>query len=423
MTKETWKSLKSIAIVIAVAGATWLVERRGWFDSLEGAAFDFQHRLAISNLPELSENIVVVDIDDDSYERCFKNSSPLNPQSVMELVKNVSGSQDKSGNASSKPVVVGVDILTESQEYASYLNDKKVEAPVIWAVDTLKKTHENEIVYEPRFVLGRKVAGEVPNAGMGELRWGPPVYPQEGDSHVRRYPRSFVFSRPTSGEVLSDSYRVRTWARAVSETYRKEKKNGEQQLEREPEMVFLTHRKRAGWIPASAFLKGCSPESHEHSATARKETGLGEQISKDAVKDKIVLIGGTFGGKDEHLSAVDQISGIALNAAAVKAELSNDFVREVPRWLFFIGDIALGFILLLWDHAYPSKTVRGKFTKVGAVAFILFCISWKMMDIGLIWLSWSGFLLGMLIVLMVELNVENPKMNEHEDKHESTPES
>ena len=136
---------------------------------------------------------------------------------------------------------------------------------------------------------------------------------------------------------------------------------------------------------------------------------------------EIVLIGGTFRRKDEYIGPAGEISGIALNAAAIEAELSGDLLHEQPRLRIFCLDVLVGVILLLFEFSFPAKTVRDKFIHVAIASFILFLLSAGFMYLNYLWLGWNGLLLAMLIVLIVELNVENPKMNEH--KHAPTPES
>ena len=122
-----------VAIAVTVAGLTWFLEHKGWFDSLEGVAFDFQHNLWSPGSGESSAKIVVVDIDDISYGSCFGGTSPLNEETVLDLVRNV---RSVSGPG---PKVIGVDLLTESAKYSDLYSHSEFDpcadnrAQVIWA--------------------------------------------------------------------------------------------------------------------------------------------------------------------------------------------------------------------------------------------------------------------------------------------------
>ena len=395
---------RSVAIIIAAASLTWFLENRGWFDSLEGVAFDFLHsKVTPGSEKETSDKIILVDIDEDSYTACFKGAPLLEEEKVLELVKAVS---------SHKPLVVGIDLLTESKKYADlYLNkfnDLRDSSPMkIWAVDTFKNGDESghEQLYKPTYVLGFNVRA------TPDLKWGPPVFPQEGDTHVRRYPRKFTVSTGSSEPLVK-----KTWARAVAEEYHRLKGG---KLDNSLEQVFLKHQKKFRWISARRFLGSCRAPKEAGLQTENQSAGLGEKLTLNdqdlsiVLEKNIVLIGGTFHRKDEHVGPTGEISGIALNAAAVEAELSGDLLREWPRWGLFFLDVLVGVILLLFEFSSPAKTVRDKFIHVVIAAIVLFLISAGLMYFNILWLGWNGLLLGMLIVLMVELNVENPKIKVH----------
>ena len=132
---------RSVAIIIASASLTWFLEYRGWFDSLEGVAFDFLHSMVTPGQEkEISDKIIIVDIDEDSYTACFDGVPPLKAETLLRLVEKVS---------SYKPLVIGIDVLTESKEYAELYLDKnkfnhlqESSPSKVWAVDTFKKSDE-----------------------------------------------------------------------------------------------------------------------------------------------------------------------------------------------------------------------------------------------------------------------------------------
>ncbi len=387
-------------LAISSALLMWVLENRGWFDSLEGVAFDFLHGITAKGTGTTSDEVVVVDINDDSFKACFNGVSPLSESSVLALVRAV---------ASYGPAVIGVDILTESSRYAQlYLGSQfgmeKDTTPVIWAAGLIKQDGESAVYVASR-VLGFNVKALPPG-----LQWAPPVFPQEGDSRVRRFPRTFR---------LESEPNTQTLAHKLANTY----KHHEGAAEEDEELVFLALRKKARWIPARSLMPNCPAAEHESHEVEASTTGLGPRLpfekenGRSLLSGKIVLIGGTFQHKDDHLSSAGEISGIALNAAAVQAEISGSFLHEVPRKWLFVMDVMLGLLLLGVETIWPARTVRGKFVHICLASLGLLLLSALLMYTHVLWLSWSGLAVAMAVVFLAEVNVENPKLEEHEKGH------
>ena len=395
---------KGTGLVVSSALLMWMLENRGWFDSLEGVAFDFLHGItAMGTGKNTSDEVVVVDIDDDAFKACFNGVSPLSENSVLALVRAV---------ASYGPAVIGVDILTESSRYAqlylgSPFGQEKDTTPVIWAAGLVKQTGESdkEAVYAASRVLGFNVKALPPG-----LQWAPPVFPKEGDSRVRRFPRTFR---------LESEPHTQTLAHRLANTY----KHHEGEAEEDEELVFLTLRKKARWIAARNLMGNCTGVEHESHGVVGSTTGLGQRLpfekenARSLLSGKIVLIGGTFQHKDDHLSSAGEISGIALNAAAVQAEISGSYLHEVPRKWLFVMDVMLGLLLLGAETIWPARTVRQKFFHICLASLGLLLLSALLMYTHVLWLSWSGLAVAMAVVFLAEVNVENPKLEEHEKGH------
>ncbi len=407
MKKERWGRIIRFAqgagLVILSALLMWVLENRGWFDSLEGVAFDFLHGItSVGTGKDTSDEVVVVDIDDDSFKACFNGVSPLSEISVLALVSAV---------ASYGPAVIGVDILTESSSYAQlYLNSqfgqKKDTTPLIWAAGLVKQAGEldKDAAYVASAVVGFNVKALPPG-----LQWAPPVFPKEGDSRIRRFPRTFR---------LDSQPNTQTLAHRLANTY----KHHEGEAEEDEELVFLTLRKKARWISARNLLGNC-PGGEYESHGAGPTTGLGQRLpfekenGRSLLNGKIVLIGGTFQHKDDYLSSAGEVSGLALNVAAVQAEISGSYLHEVHRKWLFVMDVMFGLLLLGVETVWPARTVREKVVHICLASFGLFLLSALLMYTHVLWLSWSGLAVAMAVVFFAEVNVENPRLDEHEKVH------
>jgi len=79
--KEEWLSL---AIVLALALGMQAIEYYGWLAGPEGKLMD---RLLSAESGMAAESpILLVEIDDEAYSKCFQETSPMNPQAVAGLV-------------------------------------------------------------------------------------------------------------------------------------------------------------------------------------------------------------------------------------------------------------------------------------------------------------------------------------------------
>src|SRR5262245_23202816 len=103
-----------MATALFVVAFLLVLEFNGWFAGIEGKFYDTWaspllerfKKLEPGPVPAPSPQVVVVDIDDASYHRCFAGTSPLNPRKVQALVKEV---RDRTGPNN----VIAVDLLTE----------------------------------------------------------------------------------------------------------------------------------------------------------------------------------------------------------------------------------------------------------------------------------------------------------------------
>jgi hypothetical protein len=375
----------SIAVVIAAALLMQVVEYHGLLAGLEGWFFDRQNRW-VSKKATSYQNIIVINIDDESYDACFSSKSPLAPGKVLKLLDVVSGHNAK---------VIGVDLITDTHGFPR----PTPKLPVIWALQTI----EWRGGLLPGYALGKQVTEKAIPRDDGLNFIAPPIYPREEDLRIRRYRRSVELFNASDLKYFP----APTWARVIAEQY------CNCDLGEKPEDVFLTFRQHADWIPARKLLDPNDCTGAVTGAFGPTDTGLGQIADPTEMDRKIVLIGGTFRKTDLHYTPLGEISAIAVNAAAVAAELDHDYVREL-HWSLILGlDILAGILIICIEDQFKPKAFRQKFWICVGAGLTLFVLSFSLLRVGILWVSWIGLVASLLLVFLVENYWENPKY-EHE---------
>jgi len=385
------------------------LEFHGLLGSVEGLAANWWLSLKDSggNPP-----LVMIEIDDTAYRSVFKSESPLAPAEILDLVWNL---------AASKPTVIGVDLMTDSPAYARLVADivrerGQLQAPVVWAAGataTLPAERETFAQW-----LGGHSADHpfTPSEVLGKLRspdetWAIPIYPPEQDRGVRRLPRQVLlagFSKPQP-----------TWARVIAERYCGTPCGSETASE-----ILIPYGKpmpesyRLCDIIACPDLPAPSMAQQE---TFRKE-----------VSGKIVLLGGTFAAaRDVHFTPLGPLSGLALNAYAVRAEIAGGLhdvhhAQALALDIFLSAFVLVAFAFHKWKVLHSPLVVLPQYKPVLiqslykvnllalAGAFVVFLLLYIT---GTLWLSWPGVLAGMTLALLVDIWLENPEVPSHPGTH------
>jgi hypothetical protein len=407
-----------IGLVLAVFFAllTQFFEFHDFYAGAEARAAD----LFLSARPDtLAESrVVALGIDDTDYERFFRSQSPLPAQSVVNLVSLI--------RTTFKPTVIGVDILTESKDYTRLSPDDipadNGETSIVWAAAAGVPDDEDrgrqigfgswlmgksgELYVKPGAVLGRPAPFET-----GSVNWGIPIFPREADRAIRRFPR--VWHPAIGTEPAVQEAQVNVFARKIAEMECK----GWQQcpaLSPETEEAFLWHA-AAGTEPISIGTYFACETVEPPCIKWRLASVNGPPTN---LQRRVVLVGGTFqAARDSYDSSLGrQISGLRLNAEAVRVEQSGRAVQEASRWLSILGDILLGWALvfLFWKthgggqsvwtprwvewivgvlRRFPAFVAK-VLVSVG-VALALVPVSYAIFVWGgFVWLSWVSMLLS-----------------------------
>ena len=110
--RSFWRHLlRAFPVFVIVTLITVALEHAGWLRGFETTGLDTWLRLIKPIEPQF---VCVVTINDDDYLTIFGGKSPLDPKTVMTLIRAI---------ADGKPTVIGVDIDTSDAQWQSVVQD------------------------------------------------------------------------------------------------------------------------------------------------------------------------------------------------------------------------------------------------------------------------------------------------------------
>jgi CHASE2 domain-containing sensor protein len=279
----------------------------GMFDGIDAHLSDIVARV----LHEDEQRIAIVKISKDDYLGLFHGRSPLDASGLKVIISKV---------ISQKPSVIGVDLLTDSdQNYTPLLNlSKSSEIPIIWG-------SEIEFMKPPT----------------------EPIHSIYGgcDFDRNQAVASFVLGEVPRGQILIGIVNfclVKNRIREFNTVFR----------------LMPVDVPSLSWQVAAKFC-----EYHSTCPDIRQRLGpnylltanidiptytIDQLISGAAdLKDKIVLIGGDYGKDEYYLTTSGESSGVKLHACATHALLKKHVViHSTAR-----NELILEFFLALWAFA------------------------------------------------------------------------
>jgi CHASE2 domain-containing sensor protein len=287
------KSRKSIiAFFLSILGAVpiaLVLDLLGTFNAIEPRLAPL---FALRAAPK-DPHVVVVSISDGDFRERFDSNRPFAPDKLISAIETI---------AKGKPNVIGVDIDTSSpnfEEVAHY----NFTCPVLWA----RTAHYS---YRMNFYYSGKVLGgsqpPPPLSGVVEFETDP-------DGILRRYQRSFPISRPSPN--VEDANKGRLWMFSAALAAIGAQKNSAalDALKNPPDSDEL-------------FINFFPRNRSGHADVVRRTYGdllAPNAVVEDAVKNKIVILGGEFQGEDEHQTPMGWMSGLEILAQIAETDASN----------------------------------------------------------------------------------------------------
>jgi CHASE2 domain-containing sensor protein len=398
----TARALRAAFVLMLI---TQFLEFRGLLASPEGAVLDLL--LGNKGKPQEPGPVITVEIDDAAYAKCFDATSPLYPHGVFALVRGVH---------EASPAVVGIDILTDAERYASAYRDLAgklhEKERTIWISGAGASKfhavsfpgwllgHEDHLVIRPSKVLGQ----EPEEATRGEIQWAVPVFSPDPDMSVRRFPREVQLSADPESED-SPQLKRHSWAAMIAEHYCGGRKDCNR-LDPKIHEVFVPYSHGPQRRINVLDLFRCSGKG-------AISTGgrLWDEFKERVAPGKIVLIGGSFGSaRDSYETPIGRIPGLLVNAYTVQAEIDGTGIQE-KRLAAVILDLVAGLAMAVIAWVLRKHRMRVMMT----ASFLLLAggllLTYRQFGRGYL-LSFSGMVGGLLLHQLYEVWHMNPKAGE-----------
>jgi CHASE2 domain-containing sensor protein len=341
--QSVWRYLLGALPFIVVATAlSTLLDEKGVLRVFETAALD---RFLLLKERAAAPHVVIVAITDEDHQQLFGGKTSLDAATVYDIIK---------GIAKAEPKVIGVDLGTAEETYLK-LPPLDTNLPIVWARSAILEQDEQQTAitslfshphhtFVPGPVLGR-------TEGEGNIRSGISLAPVDSDRAIRRYVRMFRIRSKQPDRM--DSFH---WAVAKEYCNNNENPACEQireQLAREDQELILNLSidpyKKLDAIPARRLV-GDSLDSEW-----RDETGTLRSPLKKLLKDKIVLLGGTYKAAcDEHRTALGNEYGVELVAQAIESEFEGGDIRRIGELYLIALDLASGILFAILTYYWSS---------------------------------------------------------------------
>lgn len=298
---KSWKQrLKStLMLLLGFVVLVLLSQQHIW--EVRDFALDFQAQLS-HTLPDESQQVAIVSIGDKDYKELLHDTSPLDDAKLRQLIEQI-----LRGN----PTVLGVDIRTDDEKFASLLTLSGMDK-VVWARAANTSSHD---AIEPGGVLG---------ARQHEVLSGLAVFPDDSeDSATRRYQR-----RVNTSEGALDTF---LWA--IVQKFR-------------PASEKATNNTKENFSLWDIRYTD-APARPEWSASQILAPGFNW---KDSIKGKVVLLGGRYDASDKHKTPYEgEMDGVDVLANAIETEINHrSQVSFTWGQLFGLGAVEVPMLLVLF---------------------------------------------------------------------------
>jgi CHASE2 domain-containing sensor protein len=311
-----WKSYAEVGLVVlAVSLAVHFLQHGLWLTGFETSALD--SFLILRAEPRRSEDVVLVEIDEEAYQTDFHSTSPLDPMSLSRLLDAVA-----MGGAQ----VIGVDLDTSDSRFKA-LNPARWPHAV-WA-------RAAEIDSDGKAVaLGVLGGQEAPG-----VRSGIAAAPLDTDCRVRRFRRAF--EQPGGGRAVPSFAQAMVAASGRG-------RSGEP--EKEIELNFFGDRYTFATYHARDVIQGAQ---------------LPGWRRQQPFSGRIVLLGGTYkAARDSYFTALGEDgrrkSGLEIVADMVQSVIDRRGIRPANKLLMVIVEVLSSLLIVFINHRAQHKKEIGK---------------------------------------------------------------
>jgi hypothetical protein len=289
--------LKALPLMILALLLTFVFSRTEAIKEWETISLDTQMRL---DMPAKESDVVIVDITQQDFERVFEGKTrPLNPDALQRVIAAI---------AKGRPCVVGVDIDTSFKEFKDFKVDEL--SNVVWereAEETPENVNQKPV---PLDVLGGQNSALNTKSGL-------PLLIDDAKQVPRLYTRLI---KTTRGDLPSFAWAVFKEGKSkncVGLSFPDLKETTEPMI-----IGYSRGKEGAGRtrIFASDILKYSEDPNWPNS---------------NPIKDKIVLLGGSYLGEDKSETPLGVMSGVEITANVIETELRGGGTKP-PGFLSII---------------------------------------------------------------------------------------
>ena len=308
---KNWGRKHLVAIIILLAQTVVILAFSAKLDDGEKWIVD---KLSAFNSPPTGNNRVeVVDIQDEDRNILFKGQNdPLDPQKLYEIVQAI---------AKNEPRIIGIDIVTSHEQFES-LELKESNIPIVWAETPV--FDENDRLIGTHDPVGGKT---LPNGHFS----GIPVSPKDSDNTQRFYQR-FVPVDEEKG--VSFAFKIKSLINSEIEQ--------SELSDTDLRYISFVNEKQEAFRP------------HLSAIELLEKTEKGDPALNQLLKDKIVLLGGSFSGQDQTETPVGKMLGIDVQATIIETELDGGGRKPFNIVIKTIFVIVTAIGLLLIFHWFES---------------------------------------------------------------------
>jgi CHASE2 domain-containing sensor protein len=307
----------------------WVFGHTGVLHRIEATVSNAQMRI---NKPVSDSPVVIVDVDDVDYRELFSETSPLNPSRLEKLIADI---------AKGQPRVIGVDIDTSSPQFATELPVRNWGPYIVWEREVREVPAEGT---ESRNLSPVDILGGQKNVDPGSNSAGLPILIDESEDKTTRKYRRYLST--DAGPLPSFPY-------AIAQAYRGKPLN-------------LTSELQDGQQDRLIRFSGFRGHTARLYFSARKVTDLSQHWPEASpIKDKVVLLGGSYLGQDRHDTPIGELSGVEVMANVVETELAGGGERPPSKTVVFLLELFEAFVLILLFH-----TMRFRFALLWSLALV-----------------------------------------------------
>jgi len=321
--------VRSLPVVVVLMVLLWVFGHTGVLHRIETTVSNAQMRI---NKPISDSPVVIVDIDDVDYRELFSETSPLNPSRLEKLVADI---------AKGQPRVIGVDIDTSSPQFATELPVRNWGPHMVWEREVREVPAEGT---ESRNLSPVDILGGQKDVDPRSNSAGLPVLIDESEDKVTRKYRRYLSTG--AGPLPSFPY-------AIAQAYSGKSLNLTSELQDWQQDRLIRFSGFRGHTARLYF-------------SARKVTELSQHWPEASpIRDRIVILGGSYLGQDKHDTPIGELSGVEVMANVVETELAGGGERPPSKTAVLLLELFEAFVLIFLFH-----TMRFRFALLWSLALV-----------------------------------------------------